>query len=71
MDLLKSMNHRGVIKKLELSDDDFDSWLGDFGLVPQRKACKCGREMRLEVEKLRDGRAKNFSVVGLKVATKR
>ena len=56
MDELKLMNHWGVVKKLSLTDAEFDSWLASLGLAYRERHCdKCGSEMSLTSEETESG----------------
>jgi len=48
MEELKRMNHLGVGKKLSLTDEEFDLWLGTLGLAYTQRICECGGGMTLE-----------------------
>ena len=56
MDELKLMNHWGVVKKLSLTDAEFDSWLASLGLAYTEKHFEnCSSEMSLTSEKTESG----------------
>jgi len=49
MESLKRFNESDLYKKLLLlSEDEFNEWLKDLGLLHQKRTCECGAPMRLK-----------------------
>ena len=45
MEQLIDFNMEKLYKKLALTDDQFDNWLVELGLLHNRMICECGEEV--------------------------
>ena len=59
LDSLKNFTITALHIKLNLSEQEFQQWLTDLGLLHKKRTCVCGREMRKEnIINMEDGFAK-------------
>jgi hypothetical protein len=45
MESLKNFKYDDLFRVLALNDRDFEGWLKELKLLPERKFCECGAEM--------------------------
>lgn len=43
---LRDYTDQDLFRDLQKSDEDFERWLIDLGLLNRRKICDCGEEMK-------------------------
>lgn len=52
MDELRNFNAPKLYEKLNLSDNDFEEFLKDLGLIFRTRTCNCGGDMHYKQQKI-------------------